>query len=254
MRSLTIISGVLMIATGVFCFINPGQTFLTMAFVVGTVMVICGVIHALAYLIGRFSEDIVEIAEVTEVTEGIGIGQVRDKSKKDNNGWILIDALLTLLLGILVLFNQITADLAIPMVFGMWVLVSGLLRIEAASRIDRINKRGNFKAAFVTGLVTTIIGLFGFVNPLVSWISIIVLLGLFMLVQGINSLELGINMPHTITALANRTAEKKENREKTRKERGKKEKKTKNNKKSQKGQSGDRKSKAKRPSTDSDDK
>ena len=34
MRMLTIIGGVLMLLTGIFCFINPGQTFLAIAFVI----------------------------------------------------------------------------------------------------------------------------------------------------------------------------------------------------------------------------
>ena len=164
-----------MIAAGAFCFINPGQTFMTMAFVIGTVMALCGIIHVLAYVIGRTPH-----------------------GKGDNNGWILIDALLTLLLGILVLFNQLTVDMAIPMVFGMWVLVSGLLRLEAASRIDRQRKPGNFKAALITGVITVVMGLLGFINPFVTYVSIIPILGFFMLIQGINSIELGFNMPHKV--------------------------------------------------------
>ncbi len=175
MKILTLAGGILMVATGVFCFINPGQTFMTMAFVIGSVMVINGLIHALGFLLarGRF-----------------GIG--------DNNGWILIDAILTLLLGILILCNQLTVDIAIPMIFGMWVLVSGLLRFEASTRINRQKKPRNFKAALVTGVITIIVGLFGFINPLITYVSVIVLLGIFMVVQGANSIELGINMPHKV--------------------------------------------------------
>lgn len=175
MKGLTIVSGIIMIAAGAFCFINPGQTFMTMAFVIGTVMALCGIIHVLEYVIGRTPH-----------------------GKGDNNGWILIDALLTLLLGILVLFNQLTVDMAIPMVFGMWVLVSGLLRLEAASRIDRQRKPGNFKATLITGVITVVMGLLGFINPFVTYVSIIPILGFFMLIQGINSIELGFNMPHKV--------------------------------------------------------
>ncbi len=180
MRGLTIGSGILMIATGAFCFINPGQTFLTMAFVVGTVMAVCGIIHLMAYLAERV------------------VLRSQYESRNDNNGWILIDALLTLLLGILILRNQITVDSAVPMIFGMWVLVSGLLRVEAASRINRKSKPGNFKAAMVTGIITIVIGLFGFINPLMTFVPVVLILGLFMLIQGVNSVELGINMPHKI--------------------------------------------------------
>lgn len=173
MRILTIISGVLMVLVGAFCFMNPGQTFLVLAFVVGMVMVINGMIHALAYFIGR------------------GL-----HNRGDNNGWILTDALITLLLGILILCNQLVADIAIPMVFGMWVLVSGILRIEASTHINRQKKKVNFITTLFTGVLTVLVGVFGFINPMIGWLSVAVLLGMFMLMQGINIIELGINMPH----------------------------------------------------------
>ena len=173
MKVLTIAGGILMVAGGAFCFINTGQTFLNIAFVVGAIMVINGVIHSLAYFIGR------------------GLN-----NRGDNNGWILIDGLLTLLLGILILCNQLVVDMAIPMIFGMWVLVSGLLRLEAATRINREKKSGNFKATLATEIITTLIGIFGFVDPLITWVSLVALLGIFLLMQGINAIELGINMPH----------------------------------------------------------
>jgi len=173
MRILTIIGAILMILTGAICFINPGQTFLALAFIVGMVMVINGVIQTLAYLSGR------------------GL-----HNKGDNNGWILVDGLITLLLGILVLCNQLVAESVIPMVFGMWVLVSGILRIEAATRINKEKKLTNFKTAMITGVITSLIGLFGFINPLVVWLTTTLLLGMFMFMQGINIIELGINMPH----------------------------------------------------------
>ena len=173
MRVLTIISGALMILAGVFCFMNTGQTFLAMAFIIGIVMVLNGGIHILGYIMGR------------------GLN-----NRGDNNGWILVDGVVTLMLGVLVLANQLVADASIHMVFGMWLLVSGVLRLEASSRINFRNKKKNFVITFVTGLLTTLLGIFGFVNPLVAFVSTIVLLGMFMLMQGINTIELGVDMPH----------------------------------------------------------
>lgn len=173
MRILTIISGILMILTAAFCFMNPGQTFLVLAFVIGLVMVINGIIHTLAYLIGR------------------GL-----HNKGDNNGWILTEALITLVLGILILCNQLVVDAAIPMVFGIWVVVSGILRIEASTHINKDKKITNFRTTLITGILTVVVGVFGFINPMMGWLSTAILLGMFMLMQGINVLELGINMPH----------------------------------------------------------
>ena len=72
------------------------------------------------------------------------------------------------------------------------------MRLEAASRIDRQRKPGNFKAALITGVITVVMGLLGFINPFVTYVSIIPILGFFMLIQGINSIELGFNMPHKV--------------------------------------------------------
>ena len=162
-----------MVVTGAFCLMNPGQTFLSLAFVVGLVMVLNGLIHALAYFIGR------------------GL-----HNKGDNNGWILTDALITLLLGILILFNQLVADTAVPLVFGMWMLVAGILRVEAATRIDKQRKLSNFRTTMITGVLTVLVGLFGFINPLVQWMTTVVLVGIFLVMQGVNIIELGIHMPH----------------------------------------------------------
>ena len=162
-----------MVLTGAFCLMNPGQTFLSLAFVVGLIMVLNGLIHALAYFIGR------------------GL-----HNRGDNNGWILTDALLTLLLGILILCNQLVADTAIPLVFGMWMLVAGILRIEASTHIDKERKRSNFRTTMIIGILTVLVGLFGFINPLVQWMTTAVLLGIFLVMQGVNVIELGIHMPH----------------------------------------------------------
>ena len=96
----------------------------------------------------------------------------------------------------LVLCNQLVADTAIPMVFGIWMLVSGILRVEAATHINKEKKRSNFRVTMATGVLTVLVGIFGFINPLVMWMTTAVLLGMFMVMQGVNIIELGIHMPH----------------------------------------------------------
>ena len=104
--------------------------------------------------------------------------------------------MITLVLGILILCNQLVVDAAIPMVFGTWVLVSGILRIEASTHINKNKKMTNFKTTLITGIVTVVVGVFGFINPMMNWLSTAILLGIFLLIQGVNIIELGINMPH----------------------------------------------------------
>ena len=175
MRVFTIISGVLLVLTGLFCFANPGETFLSLAFILGMIMVASSVIQGGAYCWGRAG---------------------MQNSLKDNNGWILTEAIITLILGILVLTSQIAADVAIPMVFGMWVMFSGVLRVVTATLIDRSNKRTNFAWTLITGVLCILGGLYAFLNPIIAGLAIAVLLGIMFLLQGISTLELGIHMPH----------------------------------------------------------
>ncbi len=172
MRILTIISGILLVLTGVFCFANPGETFLSLAFILGLMMVINSIIQGIAYWWGRAG------------------------NQHDNNGWILTEAVITFILGILVLSNQIAADVAIPMVFGMWAMFSGILRVVTATMIDRHHKKANFIWTLATGLLCALGGLYAFLNPIIAGLAIAVLLGIMFVVQGISTLELGVHMPH----------------------------------------------------------
>lgn len=171
MRLFTIISGIMLIMTSLFCYANPGETFLPLAFVLGCVMIITGIIQCVSYWWGR-------------------------DNRKDNNGWIFAEAIITFILGILVITGLIAADAAIPMVFGMWVMFSGILRFVVATMINPSSKKANFIWAMMTGIIGTVSGLYAFLNPYIANLSIAVLLGFLFMIQGICTLELGIHMPH----------------------------------------------------------
>ncbi len=171
MRFLTIISGVMLIMTSLFCYANPGETFLPLAFVLGFAMILTGLIQCVSYWWGR-------------------------DNRKDNNGWIFAEAIITFILGILVITGLIAADAAIPMVFGMWVMFSGILRFVVATMINFKSKKANFIWTMSTGVICIVSGLYAFINPIISGLSIAVLLGFLFMIQGICTLELGIHMPH----------------------------------------------------------
>ena len=171
MRLLTIVSGGMLIMTSLFCYANPGETFLALAFVLGLAMILTGLVQVAAYWWGR-------------------------DSRRDNNGWIFAEALMTVILGVLVITSLIAADAAIPMVFGLWVIFSGALRIVVATMIDPKSKKKNFFWTMATGLICILTGLYAFINPLIANVSIAVLLGILFMIQGVCTMELGIHMPH----------------------------------------------------------
>lgn len=169
MRIVTIISGVLMLLAGVWCFANPGASFLSLAFVLGIVMIIAGVTGATNY----FTE----------------------KNRNAEGGWVIAESILTFILGCIVLSNQLLVDAMVIIFFGMWLLFSGCLRIVAAFQLRRLEeKTWHWTLGF--GIVASIVGLYAFVNPITFGLSVGLLVGGFFVVQGANVLVVGINMPH----------------------------------------------------------
>jgi uncharacterized membrane protein HdeD (DUF308 family) len=193
MRLLTVISGVLLVATGVFGIANQGVSFLAIAFVIGVVMIFAGLVQASGYIYGRFSNREEILIEDDSSTDK----QIQFIRTQNNaHGWIMIDGLVTFVLGLLVLSNQLKAEIAIISVFGMWMLNAGIRRIVTSSYIDRQKKFGNFYWTLGTGILNTGAGIYAFYNANIFQFPLAILLGGFFVLQGISTLELGVHMPH----------------------------------------------------------
>ena len=169
MRIVTIISGLFMLLAGVWCFANPGASFLALAFVLGIVMIIAGITGATNY----FTE----------------------KNRNAEGGWVIAESILTFILGCIVLSNQLLVDAMVVIFFGMWLLFSGCLRIVAAFQLRRLQeKTWHWTLGF--GIVASFAGLYAFINPITFGLSAVLIVGAFFVVQGANVLVVGINMPH----------------------------------------------------------
>jgi len=165
-RFLTVLSGVLLIGTGVWCFANPGANILSLAFILGCAMVFFGLSGVLTYVYNRKAHEI--------------------------SGWILEETLLTLILAIIVLSNQLVTDATIPVFFGMWIMFTGIMRIVAAFELRQKGARvWSFSLAF--GCLSVIGGVYAFLNPILLNLQMPVLIGLFFLIQGLNTITTGLH-------------------------------------------------------------
>lgn len=193
MRLLTVIAGVLLVATGVFSIANQGVSFLAIAFIIGIVMIFAGTIQSSGYIYGRYAN-----RELLLSDDGTDPDTQKQFVRTQNNshGWIMIDGLVTFTLGLLVLSNQLKAEIAIVSVFGMWMLSAGIRRLVVSSYIDRNKKTVNFYWTAGTGLLNTAAGIYAFYNASLFQLPLATLLGGFFVLQGISALELGIHMPH----------------------------------------------------------
>ena len=164
MRILTMLTGILFMGAGIFLVANEGVTFLSVAFIVGLMFVIAGVVECLSY--SSYRGDNVE------------------------RSWILNDGTTTFVLGVLILLNKISADAVVPMILGLWVLITGIRNFVHAW--EHIEERGNaFYDHLIIGLLNLIFGLYVFFDGEIFNLASITMIGLCIIVQGINILHIG---------------------------------------------------------------
>lgn len=168
MRLLTIIAGGLCVLSSVWSFANAGKAFVTMAFVIGIIMIFQGAV-------------------------GVG-GYFAVKKKMGNSIYIFSEATLSLLLGIIVITNRLATDNMVTIFFGMWVLFCGVLRTATVLEFDK-EETPMWKYNLLLGVVSVVIGILAFFNIGISGLSVMMVVALCMLVQGINIIAAGIEMP-----------------------------------------------------------
>ena len=167
MRILTVISGILFIGGGGYLVAKEGITFLSVAFAVGILFMAAGIIEVLSHSAYR--------------------GDGEDRT------WILIDGLTTFALGALILLDKISADIVVPQVLGLWVLITGLRNlVRAWEHID--DRNSFFYDHLIVGALNLIVGLYVFFDPEILNLTSITLVGICIVVQGINLAHVGLTI------------------------------------------------------------
>ncbi len=153
------IMGGLFILGGLFMIFNSGVTFLSVAFVIGLLFILAGVLECLSY--GSY------------------------RGVEEDNKWVLIDGLVMFILGVLIIFNKISADVTVPAVLGLWVLTIGVRNLVRAWE-KRAHKSSFFYGHGIIGIVNTLVGLYMFVNDSFLAVSVAALVGICLITQGAN--------------------------------------------------------------------
>lgn len=101
---------------GIICLAVPGITEVTVAIAYGVILLVSGI------------ADIVIFAVWGPQMLGAG--------------WLLLDGILTILLSLFLLFNMGFTALALPYIFGMWVMFSGISKFVNSFDLRRFGVRG----------------------------------------------------------------------------------------------------------------
>ena len=155
-RVLWIVAGVLLIVAGGACMLHPGATLSGLSFLLGMAMLFSGVVDIMIF-----------------ATAGSSIY---------GSGWFLVDGILTVLLSIFLLCNQMFTMMTLPYILGMWLLFSGITKFVNSFDLRRFGVRGLLMAAA---------GFLSFMDPLAAAVTLSVLAGLFLMIQGVVSIAFG---------------------------------------------------------------
>lgn len=171
-----VITALLMIVEGLYCSLYPDVAALGLGWFVGASMVI----NALGDLF------------------------VWGSLKKAGaaNGWMLAGALLSLIAGACVLGStgvQFALDVFMAYIVAAWIILTGILRIVAAFGLRNFHWEFNTKelganwwVLLILGVLLLIVGIFALVNPFVTIVAMGVLIGLSIVVAGINLLVFSV--------------------------------------------------------------
>lgn len=171
MRLLTILAGLLMAACGIFSIANSGLTFISLAFPVGIVLIIAGIIESVAY---------------------------KASSNAENQHWVLIGGITTFILGIVVLSGHLAADNAVPLVFGMWIMIAGIRGFVIVTQVlDTKEKDLTFFWTLIVSLISLGLGIYSFYNTDLLNLPVLMLVGLIVTIQGVTTVKTGIDMPYS---------------------------------------------------------
>ncbi|MEG0751829.1 MAG: HdeD family acid-resistance protein [Oscillospiraceae bacterium] len=156
---------IVMIAVGVFAILNPAGTLVSMAWVIGVALLLSG------------------ICSVVLSIKGIAI---------PGAGWVLLDGVITTLLAIFVLVNNFFAASALPFMFGMWIIFSGVQRVINAFELRRFRVPG-WGWQIAAGLISCALGIYSFTNPAVGTFAISVLVGWILISYGVSAIVLWVS-------------------------------------------------------------
>ena len=155
------IAGVLLIICGIICLAQPAVALTTVTLFLGISMMVSRIV------------DIVIFAKGNNAMLGAG--------------WFLVDGILTVLLSLLILFNQAFTALSLPFIFGMWLMFSGITKFVNSFDLQRMGVRG-WGWFTAIGIVLALAGFLSFLKPVASLFALSILTGVLLILQGAASL------------------------------------------------------------------
>lgn len=176
MSVLMIILSILLIIGGVSCMATPADTFSMLGWLAGIAIVISGITAIFRYASGKQGRSVWElIGGIAGVLFG---------------GFIIVNA-----------FAQFATNMVIAYAAAIWLVVYGISGIAEALDLRKINKElpDEFRTAswlvvMILGIATAVLGVVCIFQPMITILSVGFLIGVSILISGIKTLILSIQI------------------------------------------------------------
>jgi len=155
-----------MIVASVTAFVNPLATVATLAIIIGAVSVVRGIMMIIAYW------------------------NLREEFNFRSKFMLFFGILLTLF-GILLLFKTEFAINILTYAVAIWFIVEAVQNFFSIGIYKKISP-AIYSTSIVMNILLLLFGVLLLLNPLITWVTVSVLIGLILLIAGLNYLIYGI--------------------------------------------------------------
>lgn len=155
--------GILVFLSGLVILFWPGLTLVVIAEIAGVLLLIGGIFDLISY--------------------------IRLRKTELSSGWALVNAICSLILGLMFLLHPIVTASVIPLLAGVFVIIYGVMAIVAAFSLR--NAGTGWGLMLVNGIVSVICGFMFIFMPE----SFAIFLGIFLMMRGVTMSTFGIIAP-----------------------------------------------------------
>ena len=157
--------GIILIVLGIFTFARPSSALTGVVFVYGILAVITG---------------IADIAFYVKVEQHTGFGPAVS----------LVTGILSILAGILLLFNPGAGKWAMVVLFPLWFIAHCISRLTHLSLIRMTAGTGYYYFTLIVNILGLLLGFIMIFNPLLSLFSVSYIIGCYLILIGIDHMVL----------------------------------------------------------------
>lgn len=171
MRVLMMLSSALLVVLGTFCIANSAAAFTAMAFIIGAVLLIVGILELLVYW------------------------SLNTDNERVNRNYA-IQAIMAVFIGTLFISGEVTEDMTVISIFAMTLILNGLTA-SLNMEIDIKASSSRDKMVFGLGILMAIVGAYMFYDASLLNLRHMLMIGVASILMGIDRFRVGLELDYS---------------------------------------------------------